>query len=767
MSSELQLDVNVDVQGDSDLDRLNSQLGSTEQKTSKLGSVTTGVFQGMGQAVAGFGIGMVSAGIDAGIEAIGNSIELSSDKAEAASKVNVLYGESADQITRASETAATTVGMSSGAYLESAGNLGNLLTNMDLTQDAAAGMSVDMIQLAADVGSFNNADPTEVVEAMGAAFRGESEPIRRFGVSLDEASIKAKAMELGLYSGTGALDASARATATYQLILDDTSAAQGDFARTSDGLANQQRINAARMEDAWTRVGDSLAPLAAQILPVLADGLVWVVDQIGLVVEAIATWIDDNQELIDQLINLGRQIADTLGWALGILIDVIGELGYRVGGLIGLFVDLAGALVDTGAAIVKVLSGDFAGAAEDGQRALDRLGSFAENVQRAMGDTGRRVADEAVIAAEVTAQEAEKAKDAALASALGAWGGILGISTEGAADVASGVTDSTASGLRAGIPGVEGAATDMAATIPDALTAAGDQAQQIAAQTPGELAASLRSGRDDWRGALDQLKEDVKTSLSPAKEIANLEAVLAGKAISKGLNSTDPIVRAQAQETVDQIEARLNTLKGVGETAGEQGAGAIPGGMGSKDPAVQRAAASTTAIVSTQFDLMENGSRIAAQTANLTLSTTLQQGTGPAQRAGANVGDAWGAGVVQGIQRSRDAIARAASYATAPLQGHSPPRVGPLREIDEWGEAVGRAWWEPLAEVFERGARLLAGAAPGPALAPALAGASSSGPVYQVTVQAGVGDPVAIGREVVSTIQAYERSGGRDWRSTS
>ena len=90
-------------------------------------------------------------------------------------------------------------------------------------------MSADIVQLAADVGSFNNAPTADVVAAIGSAFRGESEPIRQFGVMLDVASVKAKALELGLYDGRGELDKTAKATATYQLILEQTSKAQGDF----------------------------------------------------------------------------------------------------------------------------------------------------------------------------------------------------------------------------------------------------------------------------------------------------------------------------------------------------------------------------------------------------------------------------------------------------------------------------------------------------------------------------------------------------------
>jgi hypothetical protein len=79
--------------------------------------------------------------------------------------------------------------------------------------------------------------------------RGEAEPIRKFGVLLNDSTLKAKAMEMGLYDGTGALDLQAKSLAAYQVILDQTKDAQGDFARTSDGLAGQQKILTAQLEN--------------------------------------------------------------------------------------------------------------------------------------------------------------------------------------------------------------------------------------------------------------------------------------------------------------------------------------------------------------------------------------------------------------------------------------------------------------------------------------------------------------------------------------
>jgi hypothetical protein len=75
--------------------------------------------------------------------------------------------------------------------------------------------------------SFNNADPSETLDALRAGLAGETEPLRRFGVSLSDARLKQEAMNMGIYKGKGPLTPTRKAQATYALILKDTKDAAG------------------------------------------------------------------------------------------------------------------------------------------------------------------------------------------------------------------------------------------------------------------------------------------------------------------------------------------------------------------------------------------------------------------------------------------------------------------------------------------------------------------------------------------------------------
>lgn len=196
------------------------------------------------------------------------AVNAASDFNETLSKTQNIFGDMTPQITKVAETAATSMGMSKRAYMDAASNLKGLLDNMGLAADESTKWSMDLTQLGSDLASFFNTQPADAIYAISAALRGESEPIRRYNVQLSDMAMRAKAVELGLYDGKGALDAHQKAMASLALITEQTTAAQGDFARTSDGVANQERQNAAVAENSAASFGQVLLPVYQRVLTV-------------------------------------------------------------------------------------------------------------------------------------------------------------------------------------------------------------------------------------------------------------------------------------------------------------------------------------------------------------------------------------------------------------------------------------------------------------------------------------------------------------------
>jgi len=216
------------------------------------------------------------------------AINAASDLEESMSKVGVIFGEGAKEVEAFAETAAKALGQSKQDVLEAAGTFGTFGKAAGLAGTDLAEFSNGMTALASDVASFNNAEPDEVIQAMGAALRGEAEPMRRFGVLLNDATLRAEAMALGIYDGNGALTDQQKILAAQQAILKQTTDAQGDFARTSEGLANQTRIMKAQFEDVKAELGKALLPVVLAILPVFAKLADFIGDNTDIVIKLAA-----------------------------------------------------------------------------------------------------------------------------------------------------------------------------------------------------------------------------------------------------------------------------------------------------------------------------------------------------------------------------------------------------------------------------------------------------------------------------------------------
>ena len=210
-------------------------------------------------------------------------VNLASDLEESQSKVNTVFGESARVVTDFAKTSAVSFGITKQAALEAAGTFGNLIQAFGIGRGQAAEMSTTLLGLAADLASFNNTPIEQAIEALRSGLSGEAEPLKRFGVAINDVRLKQEALNLGLYDGKGALDINAKTQAAYALILKDTSLAQGDFARTSGGFANQMRILKASFTDAAAEIGVILLPHFTKFVKFINENVMTAVKRITTV----------------------------------------------------------------------------------------------------------------------------------------------------------------------------------------------------------------------------------------------------------------------------------------------------------------------------------------------------------------------------------------------------------------------------------------------------------------------------------------------------
>lgn len=268
------------------LGKLDTKLDQSQSRAYRAGQqIGTGIKRGLAIGITALGTAAVVGGT-----VFAKAIKSASDLSETLSKVGVVFGKSSTKVLEFGKTSAEALGLSQQAADEAAATYGNLFVSMGFAQQKSADMSVALVKLASDLASFNNIDPAEALDKLRSGLTGEFEPLKTLGVNINDTILKAEALKLGLVklekgqkTYTAVLTPAQKAQAAYALIFEQTKTAQGDFARTQGGLANQTRILKANWEDLK-------ATLATPVLP-----------KIALIFQRINAALKENQPAVAKL----------------------------------------------------------------------------------------------------------------------------------------------------------------------------------------------------------------------------------------------------------------------------------------------------------------------------------------------------------------------------------------------------------------------------------------------------------------------------------
>lgn len=181
--------------------------------------------------------------------------------------VNQVFGEAAKSVQAFAKQAGDSAGITETAALQASKTFGLFAVNSGLAQDEAAKFATSLVQLAGDLGSFNDVPVDEALAAIQSGLQGQTEPLRKFGVFLTDDALRAEALAMKIYDGTGALSAQQKMLASYSLILRDTQIQQGDFVKYQETFGNQLKSLTADFESLKVQIGMELLPVLAELLP--------------------------------------------------------------------------------------------------------------------------------------------------------------------------------------------------------------------------------------------------------------------------------------------------------------------------------------------------------------------------------------------------------------------------------------------------------------------------------------------------------------------
>ena len=210
-------------------------------------------------------------------------VSAAADLEQSTGAVEAVFKHTADQVKDFASRSATAVGLTKNEYQELATTIGSQLKNGGTSIDELAGKTDELIGLGADMSAMFGGTTADAVAALSSALKGERDPIERYGVTLKQAMIDAKAAALGF---TDTSSSAAQQAATLALIMEQTADAHGAFAREGDTLSHQIQVLKANF-------GDFTADMGTLFLPAVTKAASWLNEHFTPAAAALKTWITD------------------------------------------------------------------------------------------------------------------------------------------------------------------------------------------------------------------------------------------------------------------------------------------------------------------------------------------------------------------------------------------------------------------------------------------------------------------------------------------
>ena len=200
------------------------------------------------------------------------AVKSAADFEDAMGATEQIFGAAAGQVAKWADELDTYYGIAEKDALSYVNTMGSMLQNIGgLTADEAAKTGEKLLELAGDLTAMYGGTVDDAVRALTGALKGNNTMLDNYGMAVNDALIKSKALEMGLIDEGEQLTLSAKQGATLALIYEQTAAAQGQAAREAEGASGSFRTLKTETKNLATEVGVMLLPAATKVINYLTE----------------------------------------------------------------------------------------------------------------------------------------------------------------------------------------------------------------------------------------------------------------------------------------------------------------------------------------------------------------------------------------------------------------------------------------------------------------------------------------------------------------
>ena len=287
------------------------------------------------------------------------SFKFAADLEDAMGATDQIFKGAADSVKSWADNLDSYYGIAEAEALEYANMMGTMLVNIGgLTEEQAAKQAQTLIELAGDLTAMYGGSVQDAVRALTGALKGNNSMLDNYGMAVNEAIIKTKAMEMGLVAEGKELDLASKQAATLALIMEQTADAQGQAAREAEGASGSMRSLSKDLKDLATSFGEILLPVITPFIAKLNELLKQFKElspetqKTIIAIAAVAAAIGPLLTVIGKVITVFGTVMSLVS-KLSALLPVLGGAFTVLTGPIGLVIAALGVLVAAGVAVYK------------------------------------------------------------------------------------------------------------------------------------------------------------------------------------------------------------------------------------------------------------------------------------------------------------------------------------------------------------------------------------------------------------------------------
>lgn len=296
----------------------------------------------LGRRIRGFGR-TLSLFVTAPIVALGGSfIKAAADAEETDSKFKEVFSSIRDEADATAKALAKDFDLANVSAQEMLSSTGDILIGFGFTETAALDLSKQVNALAVDIASFKNVQggAAQASNAITKALLGEREMLKGIGIAILEEDVKLKIAQLTTEGMTFATNRQAKSFATLQLVIDRSTKAIGDYARTSGSTTNQARKMRQRFIELSVTFGKVLLPAATELLKMMTGLLEWLnsfspgARRLIIIIAGITAALGPLLIVVGTIVTL----VASLPLLIAAAIAAVGALGFLIGEDIAAFI---------------------------------------------------------------------------------------------------------------------------------------------------------------------------------------------------------------------------------------------------------------------------------------------------------------------------------------------------------------------------------------------------------------------------------------------